>query len=81
MTGQVAVDAVCVVVPSETAVIITADGKTHRLEIDANGRRIVWLRTDQARLLLNIGLPCCLQWKSAHDALRQSARPKRAMTL
>jgi hypothetical protein len=59
------------VVPNESSMIMISDGAARYVEIDANGHRTVWLGTDEARTLLNSGLPSCVLWREANMALTE----------
>jgi hypothetical protein len=69
MTRDVPAGHVCVVVPIDSSVITTPDGEPHLVQIDQQGRRVVWISAEHARVLLNSGLPCSLPWKEANMQL------------
>jgi hypothetical protein len=69
MTRDIPAGHVCVVVPNDSSVITTPDGEPHLVEIDPQGRRVVWISADHTRALLNSGLPCSLPWKEANMQL------------
>jgi hypothetical protein len=61
---------VCVLLPvgNETSIVTTANGEPYLVEIE-NGRRVIYLPRDDARMLLNSGLPESLAWREANMQL------------
>jgi hypothetical protein len=72
---QIPANTVCVVVPGEMPTVITADGKAHEVTVDELGRRTVHIQPDDARRLINSGLPCCMPWLEANGGLAQTIGP------
>ena len=68
-------DAVRVIVPGETSTVITADGTAHAVQIDENGRRVIWIQAAQARMILNSSYHTCLRWKEANPRLAEALGP------
>jgi hypothetical protein len=70
-------DGICVFVPDESSIVTVASGEPFAVEVE-NGRRVVYLRPDDARRLLNSGLECCIPWREANMALAEAigAPPK-----
>jgi hypothetical protein len=58
-------DGICLNVPDESSIVTVASGEAFAVEIE-DGRRVAYLRPDDARRLLNSGLPCCVPWREAN---------------
>ena len=67
-------DGIRINVPDESSMVTVASGEAFVVEIE-DGRRVVYLRHDDARRLLNGGLPCCFPWREANATLAETLGP------
>jgi hypothetical protein len=56
-------------VPNESCVIETADGHSHLVSIDEEGRRFVMLTVEAVKPFLESGLACSLPWREINAHL------------